>query len=299
MGRDKQKLSILELSFMCENWSSLFQPKLAISTGRIEGRSMDAFGQLNCLPLIMCVTLVTLSPSCGGFVEAQNHTEHGSTTEISTSTSTSLATSTRVSTASFTNSETNTSVHSDPATYPIVGTGTGTGTSTISPRVPFGHRATASSCANTFSLAEPVLPVSEGSLCTTHADCNDGLNGKCERVFEDPKPALYICTYANCTNDVDCGKNAFCFCSSSAQAQCLSVGNCRTDSDCNTGEYSYCSPSSSWDCINYRLIDGLHCHTPSDSCIDDSDCSGSEFCNYDSNNGYWRCFLPDTDCIRE
>lgn len=260
---------------------------------------MDAFEPLKHLPLIMCVTYVTLIPSCGGLVEAKDRTDPVLETEISTSTSSSPATTTSVSTASFTNTETKTSDNSYPATYPIVGTGTTTGTTTISPRVPSGHRVTASSCANTFSLAEPVLPVSEGSLCTKHTDCNNGLNGKCERVLEDPKPALYTCTYANCTNDFDCGKNAVCFCSSSAQAQCLSVGNCRTDSDCNTGEYSYCSPSSSWDCINYRSIDGFHCHTPSDSCIDDADCSASEFCNYDSTNGYWRCFLPNTDCIRE
>jgi hypothetical protein len=36
---------------------------------------------------------------------------------------------------------------------------------------------------------------------------------------------------------------------------------------------------------------GYFCHTPRDTCIDDSDCGGDGTCNYDTVNKVWSCSL--------
>jgi hypothetical protein len=64
-------------------------------------------------------------------------------------------------------------------------------------------------------------------------------------------------------------------------------GNCRVDSDCGPG---YCSPSV--DSNGCTGLVGYYCHTPSDECIDDADCSmknGPMGCMYSTAQGRWTC----------
>lgn len=75
-----------------------------------------------------------------------------------------------------------------------------------------------------------------------------------------------------------------------SKATCL-AGNCRTDSDCANG--GYCSPTLG-QCGNYTGVIGYYCHTPSDECTDDSDCTGNPtsgpgYCMYSPEVAHWLC----------
>lgn len=169
--------------------------------------------------------------------------------------------------------------------------------STLAPRAPSVHRATAQSCVGVNAPPEPTsIREAEISSCVKHADCTDGVNGKCINGI-GMAAAYYHCVYDQCATDADCDPGKICYCTASAAARCLSVGNCRTDADCGSGPYSYCSPSMSWDCGGHRPIDGYHCHTPSDTCMDDSDCTGSDYCNFDAYENRFRCTPTDTSCV--
>jgi hypothetical protein len=106
---------------------------------------------------------------------------------------------------------------------------------------------------------------------------------------------MYSCTYDACLTDNDCSAGKVCYCTASTSARCFSVGNCRTDADC--GPNNYCSPSMSWDCGGYRPIDGFHCHTPKDTCIDDADCTGKTYCNFNAYKNLWECTAVNTTCV--
>jgi hypothetical protein len=65
--------------------------------------------------------------------------------------------------------------------------------------------------------------------------------------------------------------------------------NCRVDSDCGPG--SLCSPTLASGCGG---IGGYYCHTPSDECMTDCDCTTSDpslYCAYDTTRGRWSCQL--------
>jgi hypothetical protein len=69
------------------------------------------------------------------------------------------------------------------------------------------------------------------------------------------------------------------------------------DADCGGGAYSYCSQGYGWDCGSYRPLGDYYCHTPQDTCMDDSDCTGQDFCNYDVVDGRWECKTPNLGCM--
>jgi hypothetical protein len=65
------------------------------------------------------------------------------------------------------------------------------------------------------------------------------------------------------------------------------------DSDCGSG--GYCSPATATDpmCIQVGLL-GYYCHTPSDECVNDSDCPampamGPQACTYSTAKQHWVC----------
>jgi hypothetical protein len=66
-------------------------------------------------------------------------------------------------------------------------------------------------------------------------------------------------------------------------------GNCQTDGDC--GSSGYCSPTFGG-CGDYGGVIAYYCHTPADTCIDDSDCVSPEragYCMYSPEVGRWAC----------
>jgi hypothetical protein len=50
------------------------------------------------------------------------------------------------------------------------------------------------------------------------------------------------------------------------------------------------------DCSGYHSIDSYRCHTPDDSCIDDSDCTGGDYCNFNDYAGRWTCTAKNMTC---
>ena len=76
---------------------------------------------------------------------------------------------------------------------------------------------------------------------------------------------------------------------------CLNDGNCRTDADC--GEGGACSPTLG-DCGDYAGVVAYYCHTPTDECVDDADCTGTAgrgYCAYNPAAGHWMC--SDAQCV--
>jgi hypothetical protein len=170
----------------------------------------------------------------------------------------------------------------------------------VSPRVPAAHRPEAASCVGVNAPPEPSGTTTMAGTCKKHADCTLGKNGKCIHGIGGSYN-YYSCVYDSCGTDADCDPGKVCFCSPNDAARCLSVGNCRTDADCGGGDYSYCSPSMGMDCGGYHTIDSYHCHTPQDTCIDNSDCTGSgsasDYCNFDAYDGRWKCQVPNMMCV--
>lgn len=163
--------------------------------------------------------------------------------------------------------------------------------------IPTSHRPTAASCVGVNSPPEPTnIRDPQDSQCSSHADCTAGVNGKCVNGI-GMAYSFYSCVYDKCSTDADCDPGKICYCTPTSAAKCLSVGNCQVDADCGGGPYSYCSPSMSWDCGGYRPIDGYHCHTASDTCLDDADCTGTDYCNFDVYEARWKCTARDTTCV--
>lgn len=120
--------------------------------------------------------------------------------------------------------------------------------------------------------------------CRSDSDCTMGKNGRCGpqgRIAGD------ICTYDECFTDGDCAATQACFCSASGNS-CLNA-NCRTDGDCaGLG----CSPTYGMSCGSFGGTQGLYCHTQSDECVNDKDCtqSGAGYCAFSPQVGHWQCF---------
>jgi hypothetical protein len=164
-------------------------------------------------------------------------------------------------------------------------------------RVPAKHRAAGTSCAQQRAAVHPTpvdpnLYPPDSNPCAQDSDCMDGQNGRC--VQPAPGPRRLTCSYDECFADAQCTSNAPCECRASASDgspnSCLQSGNCRVDADC--GEGGYCSPSL----LNQFCIcpsptlcgQGYFCHSPKDTCLDDSDCADGS-CNYDSVEKRWAC----------
>jgi hypothetical protein len=124
--------------------------------------------------------------------------------------------------------------------------------------------------------------------CHADADCTVGKNGRCV-----PTPGVACapqCTYDTCFQDADCMMGA-CACRASASdsaANACVPGNCLVDADCGAG--GYCSPSGLPDSCGI----GYYCHTPSDTCVDNTDCPSMEGCNFDTHSLSWSCSITCT-----
>lgn len=188
-------------------------------------------------------------------------------------------------------------------------------------RVPAQHRASGSTCAGgrapiNPTPVDPMCSSEDSSVCaalftcTQDKDCIQGANGRCSGGTIGPR--RLSCSYDACQSDGDCANNAPCECRASASDtaanECISTSNCRVDADC--GENNYCSPSqlgggcfcpsaalcgadaacSPGPCVcGDACGHGYFCHTPTDACVDDSDCGTSGSCNYDTVNQRWAC----------
>jgi hypothetical protein len=118
--------------------------------------------------------------------------------------------------------------------------------------------------------------------CTQDSDCTAGTNGRCLNYHRT------VCSYDDCFSDSDCRGVEPCQCRPSATSMfpnyCVIGSNCRLDSDC--GPNGFCSPSMS-DCMG--TPSGYFCHTPQDTCVNDSDCSNPQTCEYDKQSYHWSC----------
>jgi hypothetical protein len=126
-----------------------------------------------------------------------------------------------------------------------------------------------------------------GGECSADNQCTTGTNGRC--VNDGPLPGCR-CTYDTCTTDTSCPAGQLCACHGSAYNSsgntCI-PGNCRVDSDC--GAHGYCSPTSG--ASSCGGVTGYYCHTPADTCVNDSDCSGQGFdiCAWSTGDARWEC----------
>lgn len=194
-------------------------------------------------------------------------------------------------------------------------------------RVPNNHRVAGSLCPQgrapgISGLGPSCSPDAGGpTTCRQDSDCAAGRNGRCWGGWER-FPCMSECSYDTCSADSDCPANQPCECrasdADSAANTCVSGGNCRIDSDC--GPCGYCSPtqinvlcfcpstvlcpdgggacyegtSSGWEEVPCSCGDacghGYFCHTPRDTCVDDSDCDDGT-CNYDTVNMQWSCSI--------
>jgi hypothetical protein len=172
--------------------------------------------------------------------------------------------------------------------------GSGQNQTSVSPREPAEHRAKAPSCV-LLSRSEPDDP--RYGDCKKHADCTARPNGACVNTGGAGYAAssYYGCVYT-CTRDTDCAKDELCECSEGGPGVCLRMGNCRIDADCGGGAASYCSRAYTSDCGGYHALSTYFCHTPRDTCIDDRDCTGDNYCDYDLVNDRWECTAPDMTC---
>jgi len=121
------------------------------------------------------------------------------------------------------------------------------------------------------------------------SQCTTGTNGRC---IESTGGALFCsCTYDTCSVDTDCMSGQLCVCHGSAFTNgagntCM-TGNCRVDSDCGTN--GYCSPSHGT--VGCGGISGYYCHTKSDTCVNDADCTGQglDVCAWSTTDDRWEC----------
>ena len=165
-----------------------------------------------------------------------------------------------------------------------VTTGTGGGVQTV----PANHRSASTACpeqrgaGNANNYTE--VP---GDECTQDSDCTAGMNGRCLWFHGSH------CSYDACFSDSDCPNNEPCQCRQSVADSVANFcvgGNCRVDADCGQG--AFCSPSRVGDICGYDTsvsASGYFCHTPQDSCVDDSNCDSSFICAYSSQSPHWTC----------
>lgn len=95
------------------------------------------------------------------------------------------------------------------------------------------------------------------------------------------------CTYDACVLDGDCGGVKVCECEGQGN-RCVDA-NCHTDADCDGRG---CSPTFDLSCGPYDGVQGYYCHTATDECVRDSDCShdsGSGYCAFSPQVGHWVC----------
>ncbi|HEX3851869.1 MAG TPA: hypothetical protein VHW01_12940 [Polyangiaceae bacterium] len=160
---------------------------------------------------------------------------------------------------------------------------------------PLNHRPSGLPCT---AARAPVTPTPSGFMCTPpggaecqctqDSDCTAGQNGRCQP--RSPGPAGLQCSYDYCHNDDGCPQSSVCECRPDAGSQianyCTKPGTCRVDSDCGVG--GFCSPSQAGQWCGTLYF----CHTPGDTCLNDSDCPSagiSPGCNFDLTSRHWAC----------
>jgi hypothetical protein len=155
-------------------------------------------------------------------------------------------------------------------------------------RVPTYHRPDDSQCSQPAAAGD--CTISGGTLtCHSDAECTTGTNGRC--IESGGGAITCLCTYDTCTHDTDCPTGDLCACHGSAftggAGNTCKPGNCRVDSDCGPG--GYCSPSHGT--TGCGGLTGYYCHTTADTCVDDTDCSGSgaDVCAWSMSATHWEC----------
>lgn len=159
-------------------------------------------------------------------------------------------------------------------------------------RVPVNHRPDDSQCQQPAPAGDCQIMSGGPGECHADADCADaGVNGRC---IESMGGAIYCrCTSDACAGDSSCPTGQTCACHGApytgGDGNACVPGNCRVDADCGPG--GYCSPS--YQVQGCGGLAGYYCHTPTDTCVDDSDCatstSGPQVCAYSTTAGHWKC----------
>jgi len=166
--------------------------------------------------------------------------------------------------------------------------GSGGGAPPATLGVPKAHRVSASTCTVPRGMATAMDAGGNNpfATCNSDAECTMGKNGRCQSVYNSMACA---CNYDECTTDGDCAGGT-CECrtadASRAPNRCLPRGDCATDADC--GADGYCSPSLLLGDTCNPLNIAYYCHTQSDECVDDFQCSQGN-CLYDHAKQHWRC----------
>ena len=153
------------------------------------------------------------------------------------------------------------------------------------------HRATAAACSHDRGPGDFDTMIMSAQ-CSSDAECTMGTNGRC--LTTKVAARNNYCSYDTCFTDAECG-GMVCTCREFPNdANRCEPGNCKVDADCGVG--GYCSPSADPDKTNFGTT-GWWCHTASDTCADETDCTGNgEKCVYDPTLSHWTCsskaFLP-------
>ena len=183
--------------------------------------------------------------------------------------------------------------------------------------IPQHHRTQAQSCPADRGSISPIDTAAcsdlSGLVCKTDADCTAGNNGRC---LLNADPCRTYCSYDECITDIDCPQKQPCACrgsgSETAANTCIVGSTCSTDADCAT--CNFCSLSVQPTLLQCTPVDACMqgacdasdaatrcacvgitseayaCHSPSDECIDDSDCPGDGgYCSYVQEKKHWVC----------
>ena len=165
----------------------------------------------------------------------------------------------------------------------------------VMPIEPERHRASADACDNERPPSDAGVnyPDDQDLPCRLDSDCTEGDNGRCQEFRFGPE-----CTYDGCFEDNVC-EGTVCLCGEgSSPNRCLSRGECQTDANCGPG--GFCSPSFG-DCGSYSGVVGFYCHTPEDTCTNDSECAADPtfsdwaYCAFNPAVGAWMCSEAECD----
>ena len=161
-------------------------------------------------------------------------------------------------------------------------------------RVPLNHRPDDSACGQPAAAGDCPGGGGPPGNCDADQQCTSGSDGRCIQQTGGI-PTGCVCTYDACANDSACQTGQTCACHGSPYTygngnSCV-PGDCRVDGDCGGGG-GYCSPS--YNVMSCGALAGYYCHTPQDTCIDDTDCGSSQgpsVCSYSTATGSWQCHM--------
>jgi hypothetical protein len=130
-------------------------------------------------------------------------------------------------------------------------------------------------CDGTREVREPTadeIAIATSAECEMHADCTEGLNGRCVVDPEARYPegdTVIVCSYDGCVADEDCDAGSICICENDSVTErsfCVAA-DCRTDADCRSGERCRVETAA----CEVRET-GRHCTTDDDGCdpVDDA-----------------------------